>query len=119
MRGQRMCDPERHTAAGFDFHECLTGCQQRRAVNRTAERKVAAAVPDILVKGDAEVTAVQRTEGLALIREKDRGTQRSVICPEILDFVGNLGKELIDKLRCRNGNLEITVSKQETITAEL
>lgn len=28
-------------------------------------------------------------------------------------------KEMIDKLRCRNGNLEITVSKQETGVAEL
>lgn len=28
-------------------------------------------------------------------------------------------KEMIDKLRCRNGNLEITVSKQETSPAEL
>lgn len=28
-------------------------------------------------------------------------------------------KELIDKLRCRNGNLEITVSRQETSTIEL
>lgn len=28
-------------------------------------------------------------------------------------------KELIDKLRCRNGNLEITVSKQETVITEL
>ena len=28
-------------------------------------------------------------------------------------------KELIDKLRCRNGNLEITVSRQETPAAEL
>lgn len=28
-------------------------------------------------------------------------------------------KELIDKLRCRNGNLEITVSRQETTAAEL
>ena len=28
-------------------------------------------------------------------------------------------KELIDKLRCRNGNLEITVSKQETFSNEL
>ena len=30
-----------------------------------------------------------------------------------------LEKEFIDKIRCRNGNLEITVSKQETATAEL
>ena len=28
-------------------------------------------------------------------------------------------KEMIDKLRCRNGNLEITVSKQEAHTSEL
>lgn len=28
-------------------------------------------------------------------------------------------KEMIDKLRCRNGNLEINISKQETTTAEL
>lgn len=28
-------------------------------------------------------------------------------------------KEMIDKLRCRNGNLEITVSKQETAHSEL
>lgn len=28
-------------------------------------------------------------------------------------------KEMIDKLRCRNGNLEITVSKQDTTVTEL
>lgn len=28
-------------------------------------------------------------------------------------------KEMIDKIRCRNGNLEITVSKQETVSSEL
>lgn len=28
-------------------------------------------------------------------------------------------KELIDKLRCRNGNLEISISRQETMAAEL
>ena len=30
-----------------------------------------------------------------------------------------LEKEIIDKLRCRNGNLEISVSKQETVSTEL
>lgn len=30
-----------------------------------------------------------------------------------------LEKELIDKLRCRNGNLEITVSRQQTTASEL
>lgn len=29
------------------------------------------------------------------------------------------GKEMIDELRCRNGNLEISVSKQETVSVEL
>ena len=28
-------------------------------------------------------------------------------------------KEMIDKLRCRNGNLEIVVSQQETVGTEL
>ena len=28
-------------------------------------------------------------------------------------------KEMIDKLRCRNGNLEINVSKQSTANVEL
>ena len=28
-------------------------------------------------------------------------------------------KEMIDRLRCRNGNLEITVSRQETTVSEL
>lgn len=31
----------------------------------------------------------------------------------------NREKEMIDKLRCRNGNLEIAVSKQETVGTEL
>lgn len=28
-------------------------------------------------------------------------------------------KEMIDEIRCRNGNLEINVSKQDTIVSEL
>ena len=32
---------------------------------------------------------------------------------------GTREKEMIDKLRCRNGNLEIAVSKQETVGTEL
>ncbi len=31
----------------------------------------------------------------------------------------NIEKEFIDKIRCRNGNLEITISKQETVVVEL
>ena len=30
-----------------------------------------------------------------------------------------LEKEMIDQLRCRNGNLEISISRQETAAAEL
>ncbi len=35
--------------------------------------------------------------------------------------LNNVGKEkeMIDKLRCRNGNLEISISKQETVISEL
>ena len=37
-----------------------------------------------------------------------------------LEVKGNEAeKEMIDKIRCRNGNLEITVSKQETAGTEL
>lgn len=32
---------------------------------------------------------------------------------------GSKEKEMIDKIRCRNGNLEITVSQQETVVTEL
>ena len=32
---------------------------------------------------------------------------------------GALEKEMIDKLRCRNGNLEISISRQETAAVEL
>ena len=32
---------------------------------------------------------------------------------------GQVEKEFIDKLRCRNGNLEISISRQETAVAEL
>ena len=28
-------------------------------------------------------------------------------------------KEMIDRIRCRNGNLEINVSRQDTVAAEL
>lgn len=56
-----------------------------------------------------ELTQVKTTNMGSLFRLTYNITLRST----------NLEKELIDKLRCRNGNLEITVSKQETITAEL
>lgn len=36
---------------------------------------------------------------------------------ELIDFTRE--KEMIDKIRCRNGNLEVAVSKQETVGTEL
>ena len=56
-----------------------------------------------------ELTQVKTTNMGSLFRLTYNITLRSA----------DIEKELIDKLRCRNGNLEITVSKQETITAEL
>ncbi|MGO5028721.1 DUF4956 domain-containing protein [Candidatus Agathobaculum pullicola] len=56
-----------------------------------------------------ELTQVKTTNMGSLFRLTYNITLRSA----------SMEKELIDKLRCRNGNLEITVSKQETITAEL
>lgn len=56
-----------------------------------------------------ELTQVKTTNMGSLFRLTYNITLRSA----------SMEKELIDKLRCRNGNLEITVSKQETLTAEL
>ena len=89
--GQCVRHPERHPTGGFDLHQRLTARKQGRTVNRAAQREVAAAISDVFVKGDAEVAAVQRIEGFAFVGQKDRGAQRVVIRPEILDFVRNLG----------------------------
>lgn len=56
-----------------------------------------------------ELTQVKTTNMGSLFRLTYNITLRSVGCE----------KELIDKLRCRNGNLEITVSKQENTVGEL
>lgn len=41
------------------------------------------------------------------------------LCYHLTLFNANTEKELIDKLRCRNGNLEIVISSQETDATEL
>ncbi len=56
-----------------------------------------------------ELTCVKTTHMGSLFRLTYNVTLRSP----------NLEKPLIDELRCRNGNLEISVSKQETQTGEL
>lgn len=41
--------------------------------------------------------------------------------PDTLQLMKNADreKEMIDEIRCRNGNLEINVSKQDTMVSEL
>lgn len=56
-----------------------------------------------------ELTSVKTTNMGSLFRLTYDVTLRDV----------TLERELIDELRCRNGNLEISVSKQSTVTAEL
>lgn len=58
---------------------------------------------------DCELTQVKTTNMGSLFRLTYNLTLRSL----------EQEKELIDKLRCRNGNLEITISKQETVIGEL
>ena len=58
---------------------------------------------------DCELTQVKTTNMGSLFRLTYDITLRSATAE----------KELIDQLRCRNGNLEITVSRQETVSNEL
>ena len=58
---------------------------------------------------DYEVVQVKTTNMGSLFKLTYNITLRSA----------DIEKELIDKLRCRNGNLEISVSKQETVIGEL
>lgn len=58
---------------------------------------------------DCELVQVKTTNMGSLFRLTYNLTMRSA----------DREKELIDQLRCRNGNLEITVSKQETVAGEL
>ena len=62
----------------------------------------------------------QYTSSHSLIRVKttNMGSLFRLTYDIILRDINN-EKEFIDKLRTRNGNLEITISKQETIVTEL
>lgn len=55
---------------------------------------------------------------LVQVKTTNMGSMFRLTYDVILRDIGK-EKELIDKLRCRNGNLEISVSKQETIVTEL
>ena len=55
---------------------------------------------------------------LVQVKTTNMGSMFRLTYDVILRDIGK-EKELIDKLRCRNGNLEISVSKQETVVTEL
>ena len=58
---------------------------------------------------DCELTMVKTTNMGSLFRLSYRLTLKTA----------QKEKELIDELRCRNGNLEISISAQETLAGEL
>ncbi len=55
---------------------------------------------------------------LAQVRTTNMGSLFRLTYDIVLKDAG-MEKEFIDKLRCRNGNLEISISRQETTVAEL
>ena len=55
---------------------------------------------------------------LARVKSTNMGSMFKLTYNVVLRDVSR-EKEMIDKIRCRNGNLEITVSKQETTVTEL
>lgn len=55
---------------------------------------------------------------LTRVKTTNMGSMFKLTYNIVLKDVAN-EKEMIDKLRCRNGNLEITVSRQETVVTEL
>lgn len=92
------------------------------------EKKKAAAYKTvtIVIPEDLDYTEVfdeilqTYTVSYALIRVKstNMGSMFKLTYNAVLQDVGK-EKEMIDKLRCRNGNLEIVVSRQDTTPAEL
>lgn len=69
------------------------------------------------VFGDILETYTQKHE-LTNVKTTNMGSLFKLTYDIILKDVAK-EKEMIDKLRCRNGNLEINVSKQSTVNAEL
>ncbi|MGF6376638.1 hypothetical protein M2140_001715 [Clostridiales Family XIII bacterium PM5-7] len=96
----------------FDF-----GAQKNASVYRT----VNVTIPESLDYTDVfeEIfSAYTSSQELVRVKTTNMGSLfRLTYDIKLLD--GSKEKELIDQLRCRNGNLEITVSKQETTVTEL
>lgn len=75
---------------------------------------------DLDYSGVFEEVFAEYTSSCELVHVKttNMGSMFRLTYDVVLQDIGK-EKELIDKLRCRNGNLEISVSKQETVVAEL
>ncbi len=96
----------------FDF-----GCTRNAAVYKTLN----ITIPENLDYTDVfEPILKEYTNGFELVRVKTTNMGslfRITYNLTLKDAVKE--KEMIDKLRCRNGNLEICVSKQDTMVTEL
>lgn len=96
----------------FDFG-AKKNAQTHKVLNITIPEDLdyTAVFDDILKKYTTsyELTCVKTTNMGSMFRLTYQTTLRDI----------KLEKEMIDKLRCRNGNLEICVSHQETMVSEL
>jgi len=89
--------------------------------NSTIYKTINITIPEDLDYSDVfEPLLVEYTSSCELVRVKatNMGSLFRLTYNIVLKDAGK-EKELIDKLRCRNGNLEISVSKQETGYIEL
>ncbi|MGN0391188.1 MAG: DUF4956 domain-containing protein, partial [Wujia sp.] len=96
----------------FDF-----GCRKNAALYKTLN----ITIPENLDYTDVfEPILKEYTTGFELVRVKttNMGSLFRITYDLTLKDLAK-EKEMIDKLRCRNGNLEICVSKQDTMVTEL
>lgn len=90
------------------------------------QKKRAAAHKTITIPEDLDYTGVfddifeayTRSHDLVCVKTTNMGSMFRLTYHIVLRDVAR-EKEMIDHLRCRNGNLEIAVSRQETAIAEL
>lgn len=102
----------------FILYSCLDfGAKKKAAVHKT----ISITIPeDLDYTGVFDDIFAEYTTGNELVRVKttNMGSMfRLTYNISLRDAARE--KEMIDKIRCRNGNLEITVSKQETVPNEL
>lgn len=89
--------------------------------NAQAYKTVSITIPeDLDYSGVFENIFAEYTSSAELVRVKTTNMGSMFrLTYNILLRDASREKEMIDKIRCRNGNLEISVSKQETAVAEL